>query len=79
MLDLSFQRQEKRTISPNVAGKTLALSWLKLKSNRTNDRYKIKRNTKVCYLMYMYVGLNINSFDNLTWDRIEDTFHLFKQ
>ena len=36
MLDLSFPRQEKLTISPNVAGKTLALSWLKLKSNRTN-------------------------------------------
>ena len=37
MLDLSFPRQEKLTILPNVAGKTLVLSWLKLKSNKTNE------------------------------------------
>ena len=37
MLDLYFSKQEKLTISPNVVGKTLALSWLKLKSNRTNE------------------------------------------
>ena len=37
MLDLSFPRQEKFTMSSNVVGKTLALSWLKLKSNRTSE------------------------------------------
>ena len=37
MLDLSFPRQEKLTISPNVASVSLALWWLKLKSNRTNE------------------------------------------
>ena len=37
MLDLSFPRQEKLTISPNVASVSLALWWLKLKNNRTNE------------------------------------------
>ena len=37
MFNLSFPRQKKLTMLPNVVGKTLALSWLELKSNRTNE------------------------------------------
>ena len=37
VLDLFFPRQEKLTMSPNVVEKTIALSWLEVKGNRTSE------------------------------------------
>ena len=37
MLNSPFPRQEKLTMSPNVVGTNKSLSWLELKSSRTNE------------------------------------------